>query len=251
MQFNSMYHRCQNSKGLYTKTNKRARWPWLQLTEPDKPWNQFHIHVCKEVQSLMDMAVLTKVGDGSNMMFWKDRWLNGKGIKDIAPAVYAMVPKRTRNMRKVKEAMLNIQWVNDFQGALTVSVLMEYNELYQVLDQVVLLPEIPDEHTWRLSPIGQFSTKSDYMAMYQGVILFELAERVWRTWAPSKYKFFIWLWSTIGAGLPTSWQRGGWTTLSNDHSMTSILKLLTTSWSHASSLGWYGLASFSRWACWN
>jgi hypothetical protein len=27
----------------------RVRWPLLQMTEPDKPWVQFQIHVCKEV----------------------------------------------------------------------------------------------------------------------------------------------------------------------------------------------------------
>jgi hypothetical protein len=45
----------------------------------------------------------------------------------------------------------NLRWVTDFQGALTVPVLVEYLELYQALDQVELQPEIPDEHTWRLS----------------------------------------------------------------------------------------------------
>jgi hypothetical protein len=47
----------------------RARWPWLQLTEPDKPWSQFQIQVPKEVQSLIDMAVFTHVGEGSNTKF--------------------------------------------------------------------------------------------------------------------------------------------------------------------------------------
>jgi hypothetical protein len=46
-----------------------AKWPWLHMTEPDRPWAQFQIHVCKEVQSLIDMAVVTKVEDGSNTLF--------------------------------------------------------------------------------------------------------------------------------------------------------------------------------------
>jgi hypothetical protein len=65
--------------------------------------------------------------------FWKDRWLNGKKIKDIAPAVYAMIPKRIINTRKVKEAMLNLRWVTNFQGALAVPVLVKYFDLYQVV----------------------------------------------------------------------------------------------------------------------
>jgi hypothetical protein len=122
------------------------------LTELDKPWNQFQIQVPKEVQSLFDMAVLTQVGDGSNARFWIDQWLNEKRIRDVAPAVYALVPKRTRNSRTVRDALINLTWISDFHGALSVPVIAEYLELFQELDQVVLQPGVPDKHIWRLSP---------------------------------------------------------------------------------------------------
>jgi hypothetical protein len=93
-----------------------------------------------------------------------------------APAVYAMVPSRIINKRKVNEAMLNIRSIADFQGALTFPVLFEYIELYQLLDQVKLQLGVPDTHIWRLSTSGQFTTKSAYAAMFQGAIAFELAE---------------------------------------------------------------------------
>jgi hypothetical protein len=128
----------------------RAKWPWLQRTEPEKPWAQFQISVCKEVQSLIDMAVVTEVGDGSNTFFWKDRWINGKRISDIAPSVFAMVPKRIVNKRKVSETLLNLRWISDFQGALSFQVLLEYFELYQRLEGVVLQSEMSDAHIWRL-----------------------------------------------------------------------------------------------------
>jgi hypothetical protein len=70
--------------------------------------------VPKEVQSLIDMAVFTHVGEGSNTKFWKDRWLNGKRIKEVAPAIYGLVPKRVRNRRTVKEALFHLRWVSDF-----------------------------------------------------------------------------------------------------------------------------------------
>jgi hypothetical protein len=122
------------------------------LTELDKHWNQFQIQVPKEVQSLFDMAVLTQVGDGSNARFWIDQWLNEKRIRDVAPAVYALVPKRTRNSRTVRDALINLTWISDFHGALSVPVIAEYLELFQELDQVVLQPGVPDKHIWRLSP---------------------------------------------------------------------------------------------------
>jgi hypothetical protein len=100
------------------------------MTEPDKPWAHFQLHVCKEVQSLINMAVITTVGDSSNTLFWKDRWLNGKTIKDIEPAIYVMVPARTVNKRKVNEAISNMRWISNFQGALTFQTLLDYMELY-------------------------------------------------------------------------------------------------------------------------
>jgi hypothetical protein len=87
----------------------------------------------------------------------------------------------------------HFRWVADFRGALTTAVLMEYLELYQEVQQVELHPDLPDEHIWQLSRTGQFSSKSACTAMFQEAILFEPAERVWKTWASSKCKFFIWL----------------------------------------------------------
>jgi hypothetical protein len=50
----------------------RARWPWLHKTDLEKPWAQFQIQTRWKVQSLIDMAVVTMVGDGSDTLFWKD-----------------------------------------------------------------------------------------------------------------------------------------------------------------------------------
>jgi hypothetical protein len=94
------------------------------MTQPEKPWAEFQLHVCKEVQSLINMTVVTTVGDGSNTLFLKFRWLNGKSIKDIAPYIYAMVLARMINKRKVIEAFANMRWLTDFQGALNLQVLL-------------------------------------------------------------------------------------------------------------------------------
>jgi hypothetical protein len=58
--------------------------------------------------------VATEVGDGNNTFFWKDRWINGQRISDMAPSVFAMVPKRIVNKRKVSEALMNLRWISDF-----------------------------------------------------------------------------------------------------------------------------------------
>jgi hypothetical protein len=44
-------------------------------------------------------VVITEVGDGTNTKFWKDKWLNGKRIKYLAPTptLYNIIPKRIVN----------------------------------------------------------------------------------------------------------------------------------------------------------
>jgi hypothetical protein len=99
------------------------------------------------------LVVVTVVGDGANTLFWKDRWLGGKRIKELAPAVFALVPKRIDNNRQVNEALLNMRWISNVRGALSLTVLLEYFELCQLLQEVVLQPGTSDSHIWRLSAL--------------------------------------------------------------------------------------------------
>jgi hypothetical protein len=54
-------------------------------------------------------------------------------------------------------------------------------------------PGVPDKHSWRLSSSGLYSAKSAYMGLLQGAIAFDPWERIWKTWAPNKCRFFLWL----------------------------------------------------------
>jgi hypothetical protein len=171
----------------------RACWPWLQKTDPSRPWADFPTHVCKVVQNLIAATVITKLGDGANTLFWKDRWLDGRCIKDITPAMFDMVPLRLANNRLVKDALPNFHWISDVNGAISVRVIVEFLELCEVLDAVVLQPAIRDRHIWKFSASGDYTTSSAYKALFLGSVQFEPAERVWKSWAPRKCKFFIWL----------------------------------------------------------
>jgi hypothetical protein len=76
------------------------------------------------------MALISEVGDGSNTLFWDDRWLHGTRISDIAPSLYNSIPRRIAKRRTVKEAFLNRRWISDIKGALTIRVLVEYLKLW-------------------------------------------------------------------------------------------------------------------------
>ena len=58
----------------------KARWSWLKRSEPNKPWANLPIQVSREVAGLISMAIITKVVNGSNTLFWEDKWLDGKRI---------------------------------------------------------------------------------------------------------------------------------------------------------------------------
>jgi hypothetical protein len=52
---------------------------------------------------------------------------------------------------------------------------------------------IQDRHIWRLSSSGQYTDNSVCDAQFQDAILFEPCERIWKSRAPPKCNFFMWL----------------------------------------------------------
>ena len=93
----------------------------------------------------------------------------------------------------MQQALANRTWILDIKGALTIGVIMEYFQLWDLLYDFELQPEVEDSHTWKLSNGGQYSAKSAYDSFFVGKILFRPWERIWKTWAPAKCRFFLWL----------------------------------------------------------
>lgn len=171
----------------------RARWPCLRKTEPNKPWASLPLQVSKDVDSLISMAVITEVGDGANTLFWRNKWLDGHSIRELAPRVYALVTNKRACRRTVREALTNEKWVEDIQGDISVEALLEFLEVWDLLMEVDLQEGIPDRHIWRFSNSGEYSAKSAYEILFQGAVYFGPAQRIWKSHAPPKCRFFMWL----------------------------------------------------------
>jgi hypothetical protein len=171
----------------------RMRWVWLQKTEPHRPWANLPIQVPKQVRAFFAVAIYSEVGDGTKTLFWTDRWLHGHCIVDLAPRLLATIPKRMPKQRTVKDALANQTWISDIKGARTVGVMVDYLHLCDILADVLLQPDVEDRHIWRFSSDGQYSAKTAYKGFFVGTISFEPWERIWKTWAPSKCRFFVWL----------------------------------------------------------
>jgi hypothetical protein len=75
----------------------------------------------KDQQSriVFDSLVRIKVGDGRQVLFWRDRWLHGSAVSEITPSVMHKVKTRAWNARTVRQGCLNDAWVLDVQGNLS------------------------------------------------------------------------------------------------------------------------------------
>lgn len=171
----------------------RVRWLWLKKTDPTKPWATLPFQTNECVQALFSLAVASEVGDGTSTLFWNDRWLLGQSVQDLSPLIYSTVPRRIANKRTVAKAMRDFTWLRDIHGTASLDVISELLTLGDFVSEVALQPDVPDTHQWRLSASGQYTAKSAYEALFQGATQFDPWERIWRTWAPGKCKFFLWL----------------------------------------------------------
>jgi len=169
----------------------KLRWLWLQKTEPEKAWSFFPIQAQHQVQSFFAMAVKTVIGNGKNTSFWTDGWLLDQSLKQTLPHLYSAVAVRARK-RTVFDAITDGRWISDIRGALSVQVLIEYVHLWELLSDVELQPEVEDLHIWKFTSSGLYSTKSAYEALFIGATQFDPWERIWKSWAPGKCKFFLW-----------------------------------------------------------
>ena len=88
--------------------------------------------------------------------------IHGQKIEDLAPLLFALVPKRRANKRTVLETLTDNTWIGNLQGALSVGILAKFLNLWVILSQVVLQPQSEDS-----------TAKSAYEGLFQGSVFGE------------------------------------------------------------------------------
>jgi len=109
----------------------------------------------------------------------------------LAPNLCKLISSRIVKRRTVVQALNNWDWVADVRGVFTVQVLAEYLQIRDLVDVLVLQQDVPDQHRWKLSSSGSYSSKSAYQTFFLGTIKFAPWKRIWKSWAPLKCKFFV------------------------------------------------------------
>jgi hypothetical protein len=66
----------------------------------------------------------------------------------------------------VQEALPSHTRASDIQGALTMGIIIEYIQVWDLLLEVQLQPKVDDTHKWRLAASGQYSAKLSYDSLF-------------------------------------------------------------------------------------
>jgi hypothetical protein len=152
-----------------------------------------HIQVPNKAKALFLVAMQIEIGDGASTLYWSDRWLQGQWIIDLTPRLLAAIPKRRISSRTVQEGLTAGKWITDIQGALTVGVITEFLQLWDMILSVELQQGVNDNHFWRLAADKKYSAKMAYECFFVGSTNFEPYQRIWKSWAPPKCRFYLWL----------------------------------------------------------
>jgi hypothetical protein len=106
------------------------------------------------------MVVYIEIGDESNTLFWKDRWLHGKSVQHLALKIFSMVPKRIANKRTIQDAMHEGRWIEDIYGEATWAAMTKFLVLWDTLLDISPQQGISNTHVWRWSSSGEYTMKS-------------------------------------------------------------------------------------------
>ena len=170
----------------------RARWIWLQRTDPDRPWAPLPIPHDPDASAIVRASTVWDVGDGRSCRFWSDHWIDGRCIADIAPLVHCLVSRRTRKNRSVHDGPTDRAWIRDISGVLGPAATLQYIELWRLL-RPRLPSEASDRLIWRWTPSGMYTAMTCYSALFQGSTHDPTWRLIWKSGAPLRIKTFSWL----------------------------------------------------------
>jgi hypothetical protein len=137
-----------------TATSLRVRWLWRMRTDPLRPWRGLDMQFSKAELDIFAASTSMVVGNGESALFWEDRWVDGRSIKEMAPEVHALVSKRRRKVCTVREVLTDRTWISDIAGAPSALALWQYVQLWGRLRGFQLSAD-EDRMTWLWTTDGQ------------------------------------------------------------------------------------------------
>ncbi|BAT14573.1 Os11g0577200 [Oryza sativa Japonica Group] len=186
----------------------RTRWIWLRRAEPEHPWTR--VAPLADRKSLHCFAAGSKVllGNGASTSFWCDNWLpDGGSVQYRFPILFSFVKLSDIT---VAAALCDNSWIADIRGGLSVQAMGEYLALWDVIAGISLDPGSTDSMIWKAAPNGDFSVRSAYSILSAGRTSCPLGKIIWKSRAPARCKFFMFLAVRNTCLTADNLQRRGW-----------------------------------------
>lgn len=147
----------------------------------------------KDAKLIFNSLIKITLGDGERVLFWKDRWIHGFTVGEIAPLILEIVSMHARNCRTVWQALIDNAWSTDVQGDISFLAHMQIAHLCLVINTVSRNEQLPDQFSWLADKSGCYTAKLTYQRMFMGLVRTRTAQAIWRSWAPLRCKIWAWL----------------------------------------------------------
>lgn len=70
----------------------KMRWILIKKTQPENPLADIiSISVPREAAAMFKVSICSSLGNGANILFWTDKWINGRSLEGLLPAVMPFV----------------------------------------------------------------------------------------------------------------------------------------------------------------
>lgn len=110
----------------------------------------------------------------------------------------------------VSEALHNNRWIRDIRGGLSTLTLAQYLQVWDMAHETQLSPNSTDRLLWKLTEDRQFSVRSAYRMFFMANVRFACNKPIWKSKAPPRCKFFMWLVVHQRCLTADNLQRHGW-----------------------------------------
>lgn len=145
----------------------RARWLWQQAKFPNKPWADLPFPSDKLSAAIFTASTVIVVGSGASISFWHCHWWQGTPLRDQFPHLYSH--SRGRRL-SLLAALTDRKWIACIRSNPSAQVLADYVHVWHIASQVNLSPGQPDDIHWKWTADGQYSAKTAYRILFQGMI---------------------------------------------------------------------------------
>jgi hypothetical protein len=144
------------------------------------------------VTEIFEATTSSVVGDGATTFFWMDNWLPNVHLKDLAPHLFVLIPRRLSGSRLFKDS-LDGGWLDDIPTDLDAPAIDELLAVADHVDGLAITLVVPDVFRWIWGAKETYSLKFCYLVMFNGSMAMAGALQVCKSRAPDKCRFFLWL----------------------------------------------------------